>query len=281
MNKLTRRFTACRRATLTVAALPALMLIGLAGPGVLRAQDDKLPTGEAILDKYVEVTGGQAAYGKLNNRVAKLTIDLPAQGLKFPTTIYAAKPNKMYTLMESEAFGKMEKGTDGDVVWEMNVMTGPQIKEGEERALARRGAVFDAVPNWRKVFKKAECVGVETVADQLCYKVVLTANEGEPETRYFSKETHLLVKSELKLKLPAGTIPIEAYPSDYKRVDGILIAHKTRVVAMGSERIMTTENVEHNVKLAKDRFKLPEEIQALVKSKKSQDDAGKPDAEKP
>ena len=274
MFNLTGTVLTCGRPTtfagLIRSILPALVLVCLLGPSALHAQDDKLPKAEVILDKYVEVTGGKAAYGKLTNRVTKATFEMVGQGLKFSMTIYGARPDKMYAVMESEAFGKIEKGTDGKVAWEINVMTGPQIKEGEERALALRGATFDAVPDWRTLYKKAECVGVETVADKPCYKIVLTPKEGQPETRYYGKESNLLVKIELTLMLPTGTIPFESYASDYKRVDGILIPHKTRVMVMGLERIMTIESVKHNVKMPKDRFKLPEDIQTLVDKKKNE-----------
>ncbi|HUU98929.1 MAG TPA: hypothetical protein VM487_24625 [Phycisphaerae bacterium] len=274
MFNLTGTALTCGRSTtfagLIRSILPALVLVCLLGSSALHAQDDKLPKGGAILDKYVEVTGGKAAYEKLTNRVTQATFEMVGQGLKFSMTIYAARPDKMYAVMESEAFGKIEKGTDGEVVWEMNVMTGPQIKEGEERALVLRGAAFDAVPQWRKLYKQVECVGVEAIDGKPCYKIVLTPKEGQPETRYYGKESNLLVKTELTLMLPAGTIPFESYASDYKRVDGILIPHKARVVVMGSERVMTVEGTKHNVEMPKDRFKLPEDIQALVDQRKSE-----------
>ena len=48
----------------------SLVLIGLAGfaPSVF-AQDEPLPKAETILDRYVEVTGGKAAYEKRKNIV--------------------------------------------------------------------------------------------------------------------------------------------------------------------------------------------------------------------
>ena len=124
--------------------------------------------------------------------------------------------------------------------------------------------------NWRKLYKKAECVGVETVADKPCYKIVLTPEEGKPETRYYDKESNLVVKTELILELPAGAIPFESYASDFKRVDGILMPHKARIVVMGSERVMTVDSIEHNVKMPKDRFRLPEDIQVLVDQRKTE-----------
>ena len=251
------------------ALWPALVLVCLVGPNILQAQQDKLPKAEDVLDKYIEVTGGKAAYAKLDNRVTKATMEITGQGLKFSMTIYTAKPNKMYSLVESEVYGKIEKGTDGDVVWETNMVTGPQIKTDQERSFILRAATFDALVNWRKLYKKAETVGTETIDDKPCYKIVLTPTEGLPETRYYDLATNLLLKTELSLELPMGTIPMENYTGDYKKVDGILLPHQTRVMVMGQQRVMTIESIEHNVKIPKDRFKLPAEIQALVDEKKS------------
>lgn len=255
--------------TLNPLSLTALLLAGLCSVSAYAQPQEKLPKADAILDRYVEVTGGKAAYGKLKNRVTKATFEIPAQGLKAELTVYGARPNKMYTILESDALGKIEKGTDGEVAWEANLMTGPQIKEGEEKTFMMREATFDGATQWRKLYKKVECVGLEAIDDQPCYKVVLTPPDGTPMTRYYNKESGLLVKVEMSVATPMGTIPVESYLSDYKPVDGVVLPHKVRVIAMGVERIITTQSTEHNVKMPKDRFKLPAEVQALVDKQKN------------
>lgn len=247
--------------------LPTLLFAGLCAASVQAQSAEKLPEAEKILDKYVEVTGGKAAYGKLKNRVSKTIFEIPAQGIKADLTVYAARPNKLYTLLESDAFGKIEKGTDGEVAWELSMMQGPQIKEGDEKVLMMREATFDGVIQWRRLYPKVECAGLETVDEQPCYKVVLTPAEGAPVTRYYGKQSGLLNKVEMSLTIPMGTIPFESYLSDYKQVDGVLLPHKVRVLVMGTERFITTQSVEHNVKLPADRFKLPEDVRALVEKK--------------
>jgi hypothetical protein len=247
-----------------------ILIACLAGPLAVWAQDQPLPPAEKILDKYVEVTGGKATYEKITNRVTKGMIEMVGSGIKFDVTIYAAAPNKMYSLLESKELGKIEKGIDGDVVWEMSLMAGPQVKTGDERALVLRSTALDGVANWRKLFKKVECPGVETVDDKPCYKIVLTPAEGEPEVRWYDKESNLLAKTAVTLKLPAGTVPIESYPSDYKPVNGILLAHKVKQVVAGVQQtLIVAEKIEHNVQMPKDRFDLPAEVRALVEKQKS------------
>ena len=61
---------------------PRTMKIGLAlaFAGVLAAAD--LPKGETLLDKYIEVTGGKAAYAKIHSEMMTGTMEFPAMGLK-------------------------------------------------------------------------------------------------------------------------------------------------------------------------------------------------------
>lgn len=252
-----------------IGLLLVLVLVGFAGPGVVRASEDAAPKAEEILDQFVEATGGEAAYAKLTNRVGKATIELAAQGITIPTTVYHARPNKMYSVAEAEAFGKLESGTDGDIVWENNLMTGPQIKEGEERAFILRSSALDSPVRWREDYKEVAYAGQESIDERPCHKIVLTPEEGKPETRYYDQESHLVVKIEMTLELPMGPIPMEIYSSDYRAVDGILMAHQARVVTMGMERIVTTQSIEHNVELPADLFDLPGEIQTLLAAEAS------------
>ncbi len=67
-----------------------------------------------------------------------------------------------------------------------------------------------------------------------------------------------------------GTFPVEIFLSDYREVDGVLLSHKSRRVGSGQEMLIIIESIKHNVDLPKDRFKLPEEIQALVDGKKAE-----------
>jgi len=271
-----------RRERAWTLALAALLFTGAATTtGAAMApetQGDELPAGAAVLDRYVEATGGLEAYGKVRNRVTTSTIDVPAQGFRATITIYAAPPNKVYAVMESEAFGRIEQGCDGTVVWMNSAMTGPLVKDGKERASELRASVFDRMSRWREAFAKVDCVGVEDVEGKPCYKVLLTPNplEGEPVAAdaapfFFDKESGLLVKYETGSDTPAGRIVMEAFPQDYRAVDGVRIAHKLVVKAPGQDRTITTEKIEQNVDLPADRFDLPAEIRAVLEREKGKE----------
>ena len=249
---------------LTMSIMLALFTVFSVVPSILHAAEEKMPEGETILDRYVEATGGMEAYEDINNRVTRGTFEIVQAGIKATMTIYHARPNRMYTLLESDALGKIEKGSNDEVAWELSVMSGPRIMEGQEKAGILLDATFDKFANWRKIYEKAECIGVETINSNPCFKVVMTPKTGKPPTLYFDCETNLLVKVKSIIEHQMGDIPIEVFISYYIKVDSILISKKSKVKVMNQERIITIDSIEHNAEIPKDIFTLPNEIYALV-----------------
>ncbi len=68
-----------------------------------------------------------------------------------------------------------------------------------------------------------------------------------------------------------GEFDMIIYSEDYRPVDGVQYAHKSRIEIMGSTRVVTVESIEHNVEMPKDRFELPDEIKALVAKSKGEE----------
>src|SRR6185295_4866518 len=126
------------------------------------AADEALPKAETILDRYVEVTGGKAAYEKRKTESATGTMTFPAQGLKGAITRFSAEPNQSYMTIELEGIGKIEAGTSGGIAWEKSAIMGPRVKTGEEKVQTLRQSRFNEPIRWREMFTKAETIGVET-----------------------------------------------------------------------------------------------------------------------
>jgi zinc protease len=239
----------------------------LGAAGVMAAADD-LPKGETILDKYVEATGGKAAYAKIHTEISTGTMSLGAMGIKGQVTAYQAEPNKQLVEVNIEGIGKVLEGTNGEVAWGLSAMQGPRIKEGEEKAKSLESARLNGEAQWRDLYKSAETTGVEAIDGKDCYKVVLTPKSGgSPVTKWYDKESNLLVKTTATLKTAMGEIQSESVTSDFRKEGDILVPHKTVSRAMGQEFTITIDSVKHNAEIPKDKFDLPEEIQALLKKK--------------
>ncbi len=220
--------------------------------------------GETITDRYVEVTGGFEVYAKIQNRVTEGLITLPAQGLEMNLTIYAAKPNKTYLIIKSPAVGTIESGTNDGEAWSNSLMAGPVLRTGNEKLTTLRDATFDRLVHWRQVYNQAEYVGSSDVAGTACDEIRMVPVQGPPQTFHYEQESGLLAKIDAIMVSDAGELRIESYFSEYKRVDGILIPHKVRIIAMGQERVFTTKSCKHNVDLPSDRFEPPADVRALI-----------------
>ncbi len=267
--------------TMSPPLMLALVVTLASGTSLCFAGD--LPSSEEIIAKMIEGEGGAAAKRKIKNSVIKMTIDFGMGGMTGKGLVHTARPGNQHTGIEIQGLGTMEEGVTDGVAWGFVMMTGPQIKEGGERSMALLGADLDGLLNWKSHFKKIECVSKETLDGKEYFKVEMTPHEGSVMTTYLEATTYLAYRSDLKLSTPMGEFDMIIYSEDYRPVDGLQYAHKSRIEVMGQKRVITIESIEHNVDMPKDRFKLPEEIKALVaknKEEKSNQDEN-PEDQKP
>jgi hypothetical protein len=145
------------------------------------------------------------------------------------------------------------------------------VEQDELRAARLSAATFNAEPDWRAHVAHAELVGEEEINGKACYKLVVTPKSRPPETRFYDKESNLLVKLETQQPPGCGpAVPLQMSFSDYRWVDGLLIAHRveTAIEACGTARgmIHEIEGIEHNVEIPADRFAVPQQVVDAIRS---------------
>ena len=217
-----------------IGALVAFAVVAASGAAFTQAAQapaaakQTLPTGESLMVKYVEALGGQAAFDKITNRVAHGTLDLGAMGLTLSLAIYAEKPNRLYSVADSDATGRIESGVVDGIAWENSGIRGAIVKAGAERDDAVRDATFDQHVYWKATTKSVECVGLADVDGKPAYKVVMTPNSGSAQTMYLDRETMLAVQIETRLTAAGQVIDMTLKPGDYRVVDGVKIPFTIR-----------------------------------------------------
>ncbi len=250
-----------------------LMLLAMMTPVLAQASENEGidPKAAAILDKYVEVTGGTKAYEKVDNRYIVGSLEMPAMGISFNLEMWMAKPDKYYQLGKSEGLGEIESGSDGEVFWESSMMTGPRIYEGGELDQYELLMWFDRYAYWREVYDSAAYVGEDSVGGALCDKLMMTAWNGKKETFYFDKKSGLLVRLEAVIETQMGNVPVDTYFEDYRRADGISMPFVTSQKFMGQTMVTRYDSVEQNVEIADSIFALPPKILDLIETRDSTD----------
>jgi hypothetical protein len=228
------------------------------------AADEPLPKAETIMDRFVEVTGGKAAYEKRTSIIETSAMELVGKGVSGTATHWGDTSNNSYESGEIQGVGKVDDGVYNGVAWENSAIMGPRVKSGEERADAIRDSMFNGTLYWRKLYPKVETAGIEKVGDEDCYKVVATPTDGKPVTMYFSEKSGLMLKETRTLVSPMGEIPAETLLEDYKPFDGVLEPTKREQSLMGQQMVVTVTDIKVNAEIPKDRFQPPPEIQKLL-----------------
>jgi len=251
-----KRFYMTSRVTVAAALL-------IASAGARLSAADDMPKAETILDKYIEVTGGKAAFEKVHSEVSTGSMEI--RGMKGAATTYRMAPDKNYTEIKFEGIGTMQEGSNGTLAWSNSAIQGPHLKEGEEKETSLLRGRFDAETNWRNQYSKVETVGSETVDGKDCWKVEATPKVGSKVTRYYDKKTGPLVKTQMTVKSAMGEVAVESIADDYRKEGDLLVPHKLTNRAAGQEFTITIDSVKYNVDIPATTFEPPAEVKALLK----------------
>lgn len=250
---------------LTRCSTPIALAASLLAAAHMVAAD--MPTGESLLQRYIDRSGGAAAYANAKNMSMSGTVEMAGRNISGTVTI-VEEGEKSYTAMDFPGIGKVEEGYDGETAWEDSALEGPRILEGDEKASAKRAATLALITSWRQVYKDARTVGEADVDGKPAWKVEMTPNEGRPETFFFDKESGLLVRISAVLSTAMGEIATEATMSDFRPVDGILTPFVMTEKAMSQNIVMRFSKIAYNAEIPPNRFDLPPAVKAKLDQKK-------------
>jgi hypothetical protein len=239
----------------------AILVIGALAGRHMHAQ--ALPPAATILDRFVAVTGGRAAYESHHSEILTGTIEFPAQGLKGKLTRYLVR-NKEYSAIDLDGIGLIESGISGGVSWEKSVLLGPRIKQGAEKEQSLREGYLSAPIFWREIYSKVETVGVQSIGGEDCYEVVLTPADGASEHQFYSRQSGLLLRTTATATSPLGDVDVEVNVSDYRKFGGVQMPTRSRQRAASQELSITVEDIRVNDSIPDERFALPAEITDLL-----------------
>jgi len=213
---------------------------------------------QALIDKYIEATGGAEAHKAVNNRVMKGTFSIIDMGIAASMESYSEPPNYL-SVVAVEGMGEVKSGISDGTVWEMHFMNGDSILEGDRAAGVRQQAALNPWANWKEYFSGAEVVGDDELDGEAVTKVAFSREGGEPTTVMFSKDSGLIVGQEA---VGPDGLPALQIIGDYKEVGGVKVAHKMEMQGAMTIEIVFSE-VEQNTDIPEGTFALPEPIAAM------------------
>lgn len=239
-----------------------LLILATAAVSLIFAAD--LPSGESLIQRYIDKSGGAQAYARAKSMSMSGKVEMEGRNISGTVTI-VEEGHKSYTAMEFVGIGKVEEGYDGDTAWEDSALQGPRILDGDEKAAAKRAATLALITSWRDVFKEAKTIGPADVDGKPAWQVEMVAKEGKPETWFFDRDSGLVVKTSGVISTAMGELSTELTMSDFRTVNGILTAFAMTQKAMSQTIVMRFDKVTYNAPIPPGRFDPPSSVKSLRK----------------
>lgn len=216
------------------------------------------PTLDQILDKYIEASGGRAAWQKLHSRVSKGTVDVPAAGASGTIEVHEKAPDRVLITV-SIAGTVFTQGYDGAIGWSNDPQNGLREQTGAELAETKRDADFYHALDFRKLYPKLSVTGTDKIGDKSAYVVEATPAEGGDADRvYFDAQTGLLVRAITQHHNPDGSVePFTEDFEDFRVQDGVTIPFTIHQTNPQMSFTIKIDEVHHNVELSDAEFGKP------------------------
>ncbi len=229
-----------QKAAVTVPALPP----------------QSLPTGRAIIDKFIKAEGSTAQAAKIKTRRTVGTVEISGLSLAGTVEVLQKAPDKMLSRMELPGLGMILEGFDGTVAWAQDPFTGLREKKGAEllaqKLRARLGPATSA-----GIYVNLKVLGITPVEGRASYIVAQKLADGSTTTTYYDCATGLVTRVDSETETPQGKLPVQSYLSDYRLLDGIQIPFASRVVTPLATVLLKIVTVVHNAEIDEKVFAKP------------------------
>jgi hypothetical protein len=223
-----------------------------------------LPTAQQVIDRYIEATGGKAAYDSLKSRRAEGTFSMADLGVEAKMTVLMRSDDRAVVTIEVPNVGTFRQGMADGVVWTIRPTDGPRILTGAEAvATARTLRMVSEIT--LDGYRDAKVLDVVALNGRAAYRMQLTALADTLETRFYDVETGLLVRTIGKTGSTLGEITVSSNFTDYEDAPPIRMPMKVQQMLPGASPESAMTKVEHNVEIADEVFALPPEIVELQK----------------
>jgi outer membrane lipoprotein-sorting protein len=216
-------------------------------------------TAKEILAKWIEAQGGAQALAAVKDTTITGSVQLVSMGINGTVTMYQKEPNMMR--LDIEVMGMViTQAFDGQTAWMVDPQTGAttEMPENASQEFKRQALGNDAVLNPEKYGIKYDFKGKEKLDNKEYLVLEQTMSDGHKTTIYIDPATYLTYKTKGTALGQAGVeVMAETITTDYKKVDGLLIAHSMTQYQDGQEFMrMTMTKVVFNSGLEDSFFKM-------------------------
>jgi len=199
-------------------------------------------TTEEIIKKMIDAQGGKKLFESIKDLTLSGSMELVQQGLSGSITIYKKEPDKRR--VDFEVMGMLiTQAYDGQTAWWVNPQTGSKEEMEEQQAaeMKRESLPIVSILYPEKYGFSFDYKGKEQIEGKDYFVIEETYPDGFKATLFIDTETYLTYKAKVKTMGPMGNeVEAEQFIFDYKKVEGLLVAHSMITFIEGEEFMKIT-----------------------------------------
>jgi outer membrane lipoprotein-sorting protein len=236
----------------------AVVLVGAASV----AQDGGDLTLEQVIAKNMEAKGGEEKIRAITAVAVEGTM-MMGPGMEAPLTWTWMYPDKMRMVFQVQGMEGIQ-AFDGQTAWMVMPFMGktePEEMTAEQTASLREESDWQGpLLDYEKKGYQVELMGKVDVEGTEAYKIKVTYGSGSIMYMYLDAEYFLEIKQESKRKIQGQEIEVVQTVSDYKEVDGIMVAHSRTIQPKGAPagQTITFTAIRFNPDLDESIFSMPQ-----------------------
>jgi hypothetical protein len=217
-------------------------------------------TAEEIIEKMIEAAGGKKAMESIDDSTITGTMELVQEGLSGSITVYKKEPDKMR--VDFEVMGMLiTQAYDGYLAWWTNPQTGAteEMPADQAASMKRDALPADAILNPEKYGISFAYKGKEQIDGKEHHVIEQTFADGFIAALYVDSATNLITKTKGTVDSAMGELEFEQMATDYKKVNGLVMAHTLTTYINGAEaRVLVITGVQYNTGLKDSLFVMEE-----------------------
>lgn len=191
-------------------------------------------------------------------KTIKITGKMSMMGMDLPLEMWMKNPNKIKTVTNFNG-QEMISVFDGVKGYSVNPMTGSaepvEMTADQVKQTQNSNYFINSMATYLKE-GKLTLVGEEKVNDKAAFKIKANLDGGNTTDMYIDKVSYLLVKTSTNVNSGGMSVTVDAFPTDYKETNGLILPMKTTSSAQGMEFSIIFDKVEVDIPIEDSVFKI-------------------------
>jgi outer membrane lipoprotein-sorting protein len=229
---------------------------GAAGLGAAAHAEDL--TLDQVVERYYQAMGGEEAWSKVTAMHQKGVMQM--MGMEAPMEIWSKRPRRLRIEFTMQGMTGIQ-AVDGDSGWQVMPFMGSTEPEPMPddmlKAMSSDVDVDGPLFDWQEKGHQVELVGKEDVEGTEAYRLDLVLKGGTEITLFLDAEHFVPIRLESKASFQGQEFESTTTISDYKEVDGLMVAHSLQAETPMGAQTITVQEVEVNPEIEDSFFAMP------------------------